>query len=255
MVKDIDIAPPINDDEIIWRYMDFASFYSLLHTKGLFFRRIDKYTDSNEGSLPEEVYEFLVRYFSVTNSVFKSPQSGKESADEFRSRLKEFNTGTISNSWIANSQEIYAMWKIYLRGSTEGVAVRTTVGKLREVLSEIPTEFTLAKVTYEILSWHQTDYKTLAAYKSLPYSYESELRVLVYDQFSNETKSHKVFPKIPLYEQGATFQVNTNKLIQEVYTSPFAGSWFYDVVKLAIQTHLPTFNTAEKLITSGIRDK
>jgi hypothetical protein len=52
MVQDIDIAPTIDNSEVIWRYMDFASFYSLLFSKGLFFRRLDKYSDEYEGTLP-----------------------------------------------------------------------------------------------------------------------------------------------------------------------------------------------------------
>ena len=254
MVQDIDIAPRIDDNEVIWRYMDFASFYSLLYTKGLFFRRIDKYTDAYEGTLPNEVYDFLINYFDNIQSLLRSTKSGKESADSFSANLKELNTGTLSNSWVATSKEIYAMWKIYLRGSTEGVAIRSTVGRLREVLNSGTTDFTLAKVSYDILSWPQTDYTTLAAYKSKPYTYECELRALVYNQFSEETKPIKVFPKVPLYEHGATFPITVDRLIEKVYISPFAGAWFYDVVKTAIQTHLPSFDLKD-VISSGIKDR
>lgn len=169
MVRDIEIAPAIEDNEVIWRYMDFASFYSLLQSKELFFRRIDKYSDEYEGTLPEEMRQFLIAHFSSIDILF-TPQSAIEATNKFISNLKELNTGTLSNSWVATPKEIYAMWKIYLRGSQEGVAIQSTVGKLRTVLKDNPQQFTFAKVRYDILPWHETDYTTLAAWKTEPYS-------------------------------------------------------------------------------------
>ena len=231
MVRDIDIAPSIDDSEVIWKYMDFASFCSLLHTEGLFFRRLDKYSDKYEGTLPDEIKFGLAEQLSSGLPwLFNSKEHVINSFDNsFNAHLREYNKGILSCSWVASLVENYAMWKIYLRGSNEGVAIRTTVGRLREVLKEKSIEFTLAKVKYEMPLWSQSEYKTLAIYKTEPYSFESELRILVYDQFDAESVPTNVFPKIPLYEHGTTFQVDPSKLIDGVYVSPFSDLWFYDV--------------------------
>lgn len=253
MVRDIEIAPRIDDHEVIWRYMDFPSFYSLLDTKGLFFRRLDKYTDEYEGTLPNEIQTFLLHYFAEI-PIIGSHSKAIEMTNTFMSHLKELNKGTLSNSWVVNAKESYAMWKIYLRGSREGIAIKTTVGKLREVLSNNPEQFTLAKVSYEILSWPVTDYTTLAAWKTTPYSYEHELRALIYHQFTDETIPKEVFPKDPLFEHGNAYQVDIHTLIEEVYISPFADSWFYDVVMSTISKFITAFDS-KKIFYSRIKDK
>jgi hypothetical protein len=168
--------------------------------------------------------------------------------------LKEFNTGILCCSWVANSVESYAMWKIYLRGSKEGVAIRTNVQRLREILKDSSNSFTLAKVSYDRPLWPQSDYKTLAAFKTKPYSYESELRILIYNQFEAESVPINVFPKVPLFEHGTTFTVDISLLIEDVHVSPFAEPWFYEVVKSAIQMHMPSFDP-KRITSSGIRDR
>jgi len=166
----------------------------------------------------------------------------------------EFNKGTLCNSWVMNPKEIYAMWKIYLRGSNEGVAIQTTVGRLRGALSIGSENFTLAKVSYEILSWFDTWYKTLPSYKSKPYSYECELRILIFDKFEEESIPIDVFPKLPLYEHGNSYPVDIHNLIDFIYISPFTSQWFHNVIKSTMQFFLPSFDNS-KIIFSGIRDK
>lgn len=46
---------PSNLDVKVWRYMDFTKFIYFLHTDKLFFSRVDKLSDSFEGSSPKEV--------------------------------------------------------------------------------------------------------------------------------------------------------------------------------------------------------
>ncbi len=232
----------------IWRYMDFASFYFLLYSRTLFFRRIDKYSDEYEGALPDELKTYLLHYFS------SGPFKDTEATEKFIARLKEFNTGTLSNSWMLGSKESYAMWKIYLRGSQEGIAIKTTTNKLKSALAHNKVDFTFAKVTYGVLPWRDTDYKSLAACKTEPYAYENELRVLVYDQFTSETKSIDIFPKAPLYDIGCAYSVDLENLIDTIHISPFAGSWFNEIVTSSLQHFLPSFDMSN-VLKSGIKDR
>ncbi len=255
MIRDLEIFPPINDDEVIWRYMDFASFYSLLLTKGLFFRRVDKYSDQYEGTLPDEIKEQFIESFSLHSFPFENKEDAKEKMENsFIAHLRELNKGTLCCSWVINKVENYAMWKIYLGGSREGVSIRTTVGKLKAALKNNTVDFTFTKVSYDMPLWMESDYKTLVAFKTKPYSYESELRVLVYDQFETESVPMDVFPKVPLFEHGTTFSADTSVLIDEVHISPFAENWFYEVIKSAIQIHLPSYDN-KNIMSSKIKDK
>jgi hypothetical protein len=230
MISFIKTSPNISGNEVIWRYMDFASFYSLVSTRGLFFRRLDKYPDQFEGALPEETKKYV---FDNMAWMFDSKTPG-ESIARFTSHLMEFNTGTLSNSWVASPEEQYAMWKLCLKGNTEGIAIRTTVDKLCKVLNGLPQQFHIGKVNYGPLTIAETDYTTLAICKSSAYSYEHELRVLLYNQFEKES--------VPLYDMGGTFQVNIDELIDDIYISPFAGHWFQDVIANVTRSFMPRFN-------------
>ncbi len=44
---------PLEPNTIIWRYLDFEKYKSLLENKALFFCRADKFIDPFEGSLPK----------------------------------------------------------------------------------------------------------------------------------------------------------------------------------------------------------
>ena len=53
MYEEHPVFNPPPDDAILWRYMDFTKFVSLLEKQALFFARADKLGDSFEGSLSQ----------------------------------------------------------------------------------------------------------------------------------------------------------------------------------------------------------
>ena len=52
MYKESPYCDPLPDDAVLWRYMDFTKFVSLLEKSSLFFARADKLEDPFEGYLP-----------------------------------------------------------------------------------------------------------------------------------------------------------------------------------------------------------
>jgi hypothetical protein len=51
MYQDHPLLSPPPDDAVLWRYMDFTKFVSLLETSALFFCRPDQLGDPFEGSI------------------------------------------------------------------------------------------------------------------------------------------------------------------------------------------------------------
>jgi hypothetical protein len=51
------------DSNIIWRYMDFTKFVSLLDRSALFFARADKFKDQFEGSWTKKNFERMTTAF------------------------------------------------------------------------------------------------------------------------------------------------------------------------------------------------
>ena len=237
-------------NEKIWRYMDFPSFYSILLSKGLFFKRLDKYSDEYEGRVSDEIRDYLKRYVR-TNPFYGGSQSVDDFVQGFVEPLEKNKSFTLSNSWVLNDAEIYAMWKIYLRGSTEGIAIRTTVEKFRDSLLNNKIIF-LNKVRYEPKLEIPT-FSSISKYKSKAYSYEQEFRALIYDQYTILKQPDGTEFKTPLYEYGRIIPVDLDKLIEEIHISPFTGKWFYEVVKSTIQSFMPTFDV-DNIVYSRIKD-
>jgi len=251
MIKNIP-GQVVDDSQVIWRYMDFASFYSLLLTQGLFFKRLDKYTDENEGTLSEETRRHLSIYRGNIDP-YASPKEIKEWVERYYQNVDTYKVGTLANSWIANANESYAMWKIYLRGSNEGIAIKSTVGRLREALESNNLNVFLGKVTYEPLKIGSIDQFNVSVNKRGAYSYENEIRALVLGQFTMDT-SQTPNIKIPNFDIGTTLSVSLEKLLVEVWISPFCGSWFYDIVESAIHRLAPPALNV-KVMSSGIKDR
>lgn len=127
--------------------------------------------------------------------------------------------------------ESYALWKIYTNPNT-GVAIKSTVSKLIKALND--EEIKIYKVKY-IKSFEDTTYdkeppfymsvrnhinikhinkRVKEVYKLEAYRYENEIRAIYIDYSTLN---------------GKNFQVYLNKLINEMYVSPFAPSWFYEL--------------------------
>ncbi len=252
MIRDIK-GQTLDDSKAIWRYLDFASFYSLLLNKELFFKRLDKYSDENEGTLWEENRFDLLKYRTNT-----APYSTKAEVDawvdEYYANIETYKGGTLANSWTVSDNEVYAMWKIYLRGSTDGVAIKTTIGNLRQALEGSSLQIYLGKVGYEPPKIGQIDQFFVSTNKRTPYSYESELRAILLHQYRVETTPDGSRLKVPFYEVGTGVPLDLNKLFGEVYTSPFSSNWFDAVVKSSIQTLMPTCGGIN-IKSSRIKDK
>jgi hypothetical protein len=114
-----------SDDSIIWRYMSFTSFYSLLFKKSLFFRRLDKYTDQLEGTLPIATVNDLRKHRAAFE--YSTTAEINRWTDKEITTIEGYKAHTLASSWSLSESENYSMWKIYLYGQTEGVAVTTTV--------------------------------------------------------------------------------------------------------------------------------
>ena len=114
----ITVPFPVEDENnTIWRYMDFTKFISLLDKKSLFLCRADKLEDPFEGSLPLDNVESLrIEIYKEKTingkwGVAKTEQYINDLAEGSK-LLKKF---TYISSWYMSEHESAAMWKLYTR--------------------------------------------------------------------------------------------------------------------------------------------
>jgi hypothetical protein len=112
------------------------------------------------------------------------PLNEKGSVLEQRGRLAVVAyDATCINSWVRSPVEPVAMWTIF-GGGSEGVAVRTTAGRLRRAITDVRS-FTIATVGYvDYAVTPINELNMLAPYfhKRLSFEHEHEVRAVVSDR-------------------------------------------------------------------------
>ncbi|RJW22732.1 DUF2971 domain-containing protein [Lachnospiraceae bacterium TM07-2AC] len=210
----------VGDDEEIIRYMSLSKFMSLLTFKELFFTNVKVFEDAHEGEIPAS-------FFKGWNENFE------EGYKNIQSHINPVRN-VYANCWNKfNGQESYALWKIYT-DEDSGVAIKTTVGKLKKALNNKKIKVYEMKyidsfenknisVRFPKFEFHEVLSPLREVYKIKPYSYEEEIRAL--------------FLEISDEEPGKMVEIDLNELIETVYVSPFAKKWFSDLIRETIKKY------------------
>jgi len=168
----------VSDDTMLWRYMSFSKFLSLLESSALYFCRIDSFEDQLEATQPAGAKDFAVLTENPWQ-VFTLQCVDKQ--------LEIFRNMTFANCWHMNPHENPKMWKNYvmLHGN-EGVAIQTTFSALSDSF-ETDRLLTNIKMKYINYDKHYLDYSfpkypEYLSIKDLKYSYENEMRVITIEE-------------------------------------------------------------------------
>ncbi len=244
-IKNQNIQTP-NGNTIIWRYMELEKFLHLILNKQLFFSRLSKMTDKYEGTLPGELVKRRIIQIAQKNKADPFEAVAKEQRE-----IEEFRNFTFINCWSINRNESYALWKIYLRGSNSGIAIKSTISKLRKSIESIKDnpDFFIGKVDYKNhFKEYPPDNFQLTLAKKPFYEFERELRV-------GYSYSPELEKETPILSQvsGYYIDIDISQLIEKIYISPFTGSWFYKSFNETIQKLNPEL--ALLVTSSQIKDQ
>ena len=146
---------------------------------------------------------------------------------------------TLVSNWALGRDESYALWKIYLYGKKRGIAIRTTVSRLRHSLERggdpVSEDFYIGQVRYTsyLRDAQLTRFHVICTKKPF-YSFESELRAFILHQTVTgasrapyDVSSHRCV------------RVDLTTLLPTVYISPFADtSYGAEVHRLLTDAHL-----------------
>lgn len=157
----------------LWRYMNLSAFITLLSERSIYFARLCEFEDKWEGSLPPE---YMWKLYDLPSAA----------ATAQRQIFLETMERAVISCWHLNRLESVAMWNLYTKG-TDGVAIATTVGRLKDALSDNERHFTLARVQY--FERDRGDSKGLSRdplgpilQKRRSYEHENEVRIISLDQ-------------------------------------------------------------------------
>ena len=220
--------PPKTDETRIWRYLDLPKFLDLIKNSCLHFTRADDMQKFEPHDGRPQSKMMKTQLDEIENGIRPCPEptmSGAQFAAMMRPKpTDETLMWSFINCWHISPSENFAMWKIY--SEKFGVSIESNFELLRASFSderwgyyETKHKIFAGKVTYyddESDPIPQGNIFWRYMFKRNEFAYEKELRCMIL----NSEKPNVVRPKIVL-----------KKLIVAVHVSPFAPSWFEEVVR------------------------
>ena len=207
-INSSNITLPDDNDTIVWKYLDLSKFLDMLLSRQLFMSRSDKFEDQYEGTFSEPTFE-EIKKIAANNPKF---------LDNYKSHREK----VVISSWHINEYESFAMWQIFTQ-NTEGLAIQTTIGRLKEaLLPEKKTAQNIGAVNYidykkEFIPFDDTFFPFLFKRKS--FQYEREIRII--SDVSNTNLK---------IDNGLKVDVNLNQLIEKIYIHPKSENWYKNLV-------------------------
>lgn len=228
-------SQPDDEDIVIWRYMDFAKYVSMLLNKGLYFSRADKLY---EGSITRKERQAIEEKARIAENSGKLPNFWQ--GQFFEVLMHSWRTATKQHyvlCWHMNSEESEAMWKLYT--SDRGIAIQSTY---RTLIDSLPSRYNpieyagpyAGKITY--INYEQENFNTnngfyALLHKRLSFKHENECRAIIWKHGNYKGPDQIPLAKLEKNEAGILVDVPLQKLIHRVVISPKAPIWFVDVVE------------------------
>ena len=212
MYEESDATTPPPLDAILWRYMDFAKFVSLLDKSSLFFCSAGMLGDPFEGTWSKANF--------ATLSARYSPEMAETTRIALYGRARLRAQYSV-NCWHWNSSESDAMWGLYATRSA-GIAIQTDFKSLAESFRDDIAIYAgiVNYVDYDTDAIPDDHILHTLLHKRHHFEHEREVRAIV------------VQPAQPSELQvGRYCEVDLSMLIKRVVVSPLAPVWLSELVK------------------------
>lgn len=231
--------PP--DDTVIWRFMSLAKFLSLLTRKSLYFcqARTLRKADPYEGtwSRPNLIfYEAMIsnpEFFRQAYNIPSGDALPTNLQDSFspatQKRIGDIVASiTYVNCWNMSEHESAFLWSIY--APSEGLAIRSTIGKLRDVLKNEARDIFIGAVAYIDYNFEAIPGGNLINQffrKRKSFEAEQELRACFWGIENGIGLSDSA---LTLNSAGHYVPCDIGALADQVCISPAAPQWYQDAV-------------------------
>lgn len=242
----------------IWRYISLDKLVNLLEAESLYFTPLSFYEKSDpfEGYIPKVGLEALATLLGASDNKLEhmhdqlkkmsenskasgiNNPDGEELLKQFRIKLdakrelsKEiFNKttkGITVNCWHFNQSESEAMWKLYSENG-KGIAIKTSIESLKNSIETVEQDLLVHIGRVKYLDFYDenitpkdcvADGHLSPLLKRASFSHENEIRLFTVPEIEYESLRE--------FEPAAkSVKININKLIENIYISPYAGEPF-----------------------------
>lgn len=204
----------INQNAILRRYMDLPKLLDLLHSRKLYFRRADGFSDRLEGAL----------FPSLRASIDKRHEdgSGDHNADYFYRRAR---VGNYVSCWTMSGKDSMALWQLY-GGPRNSVVITTTVDRMVKTAYSWGRSVHICRAKYvdhlKMQNYIVGNYMDVLQFKHEAYRHEKELRVIVPQQ-GEGWESNPIGLRLPIE--------NLDELVRSVVVAPEAENEYFNAIK------------------------
>ena len=231
-------------DAILWRYMDFAKFVDLVERRRLYFAALHKMEDNFEGRYCRPAVEHMRDTDSRTSvsgrMVLGTTTSMLGGAHNTAKKMEAQARRLVCVScWHWNQHESSAMWKLYLSAG-EGVAIRTTFGRVVDSFADFPGVVYAGRVQYIDYAHDPMPFNNLlapAVYKRKSFEHEHEVRLAWVSPHGDNGYDGPPVGEAGFNLSGFGLPVNTDALIEQVFVAPTAPRWLVDLVGRVSRTY------------------
>lgn len=243
MYKEHPVFEPPPPEAVLWRYLDFTKFVSLLDNQSLFFARADKLGDPFEGSISKADVEAQTELIKQNISSQLAGSFGRRAR-----RNKNIPRFMLVNCWHESNHESEAMWKLYAREG-DGIVVKTHFGSLAESFVGEEDIF-ISRVKYidytaDLIPSDNIFYPYL--HKRESFRHEQEVRAIT---INFPVVDSKIDWSQNSYNVGRNYSVDISTLIEEVIVAPSAPDWFLQLVESVAKR----YNLAAPITKSSLAD-
>lgn len=241
-----------NPDDMLWRFMDLAKFISLLKERALYLTRVDQFNDPFECAIGQieqkpkyDAYYLNFCKYAIATSPREEGQEApsedyiQKQAERLFKELSEANQrhrySIFVNCWHKNSVESEAMWNLYVKDMSQGVAIQTTYERLYNALNKEPS-LAIGEVNYVDYSKGTIYMNDVHWYKRKSFEHEREVRVVRF----NPRAQHDCY--------GVFYPVDLDVLIEKIYVSPLAQTWFVNIVSDVLER----YGIKKEIVTSRL---
>ncbi|MDR5887327.1 hypothetical protein [Vreelandella janggokensis] len=215
----------------LWRYMDFTKYAALLSSGALYFARADCFEDTFEGAkgLRRNKARWDEHYLQFFREAIKNPPEGHECElskseieEQAQKLLRDLESGgelqrkrTFVSCWHESEHESEAMWRLYSSFIDNAVAIRTSYQSLYTALGRNPS-INIGRIEYIDMKRNYAGVNDAFWRKRKSFEHEREVRA--------------IFSDFECQKTGKLTPCDLNVLIEEVFVSPRAPSWFVALV-------------------------
>lgn len=209
----------------VWRYMSIPKFLDLIMQQRLRFSPSAQFEDRFEFSLSDSVREW-----------FLADGHSEEELQGFEKSYRLFRESTYVNCWSMSPHENYALWKIYVGG--EGVAIKSTVSKVRDAMQGTSRNVYDGKVRYSSYERKLLSLDQMVMTKLPVYRYEEEYRLFFVESTPSFDTSKGLFENLTkLSEVTSYVEVDLEEMIDQIVISPLGAPWLREIVEEVVKTY------------------